>query len=1318
MTNNETDVIPQKDNSTGLLDFSAMTEGEYEQFVQSWVGIPYRLNGEDRVTGLDCRTLTVKFLRSQGIAVKDTDGRPLPAIIEELDVIRYEAGIKDAGATVPLNELKRNDIVYYVNKYGRLHVGIWVGDDRILTTGENTGSFLYRASRARMRGAVRGRRAVLLDDRPIDAPPGHDPVTILAAIGTAATLGAATGTTAVVIGAVVVAATVASIGFGIGALSSARKSFDFESQGLGTSPRYSLDGARNIRSNQYPVPIIYSGSGIRILNTFEIWNSGQAAETQKRLVIISEGELGSITDVQLNGTDIASFTGSSFTAYTGTDTQGVDSRASGSNVVGLKNTAYLALTLQASDKLSGDPIITCKVTGRKVARWNGTDWTTLAAAASGNPAAVIRDYLTLTRERGGCGFPTSVIDDASFGTVYDYCEGTVTNPDSSTEGRARLDMIIDTFRPWLDNLQDMMATFGGFLVTDGRKFYLRVEKNESAVQAFTQDNVTDVDYQTFSKDERPNRIIGVYIDPSAEGNDARTRVSVDDLVDQDKNPRGIVPREVALLGISRQTQAIREVTKLLSDVRANWYTISFLAQADALALEAGDIFTLAHPILGDGVTTYTFRALRILEGENHTRRIIGKAYTAGIFNDGHEQQAVTLQHVGSPNPFTSVTDVTGLNLVEVVTVLGDGTAMITVDASWTSPIERLNLKYYEVAVKKTTDASYTVVAFTKDTKYTIVHDFEVGAGYKVRVRTVTFTDVFSTGLESATLTITGLPPAPANVANFTSTFTDEIVFKWDKNTEADLAGYEIRTEDANFGVQSAALIFRGNAQTFTIVRPGSRTPGTYYIRAFTRSGRFSAASASVTPTNAAPATPTVATTQWFGYAKLEWTDSGDSDLLYYEVWKSATGDFTGEEVLESRIQGTEAIVQGNPPVDAIADATTATTMTDDAIAGKGTDYFVGDRIKQTSGAFSGQEATVTAYNTTTGQITVASWPSGTPSVGDKFVLKDRAHYKVRGVDTFGNGSFSALKTIDFTPLAEAELGDQVITARKLTTGELITLSAQIKDAVITNAKIFDLNGTKITAGTITADKLSVSTLSAITADLGTITAGTVTGATLRTASSGRRVVMDGSGVIGYDASDNKRFGFLVANVSGFGDAGDMLIGNKGAGKYVEWDESAATLTVRGTLTADDITTGTLNADRISAGSITTTKVSTNAITQTASNAGDTGSSLGSTYTDCGSVTMSTLGSTDVVLMATFLGTTSGSDQTVFSCKIVRDGANLSGEFQMSGIIANGGQGVSIVKTVAAESSGTHTYKIQAKKISGGNPNNRVEGEIVAMELKR
>ena len=203
------------------IPYRPMTEQEYEAYVSRWIGIPYLLNGNDPTVGLDCRTLAIHFLRGQGIGIKGDDGQPLPEHIDPEVIQRYEAGVKAAGVSVDLKELQRNDLVYYFNKLNQLHIGVWLGYDRILTTGRPYKSFIYRLKRHQLAGAVRGTEGIFLDDRAsVPSPPAHPPVVaVLAAIGTAVTLGVAAGTTAVVIGAIVVGGAVAAaVHFGLGAM--------------------------------------------------------------------------------------------------------------------------------------------------------------------------------------------------------------------------------------------------------------------------------------------------------------------------------------------------------------------------------------------------------------------------------------------------------------------------------------------------------------------------------------------------------------------------------------------------------------------------------------------------------------------------------------------------------------------------------------------------------------------------------------------------------------------------------------------------------------------------------------------------------------------------------------------------------------------------------------------------------------------------------------------------------------------------------------------------------------------------------------------
>ena len=403
------------------------------------------------------------------------------------------------------------------------------------------------------------------------------------------------------------------LSYGVGALSSGKPQDFTAGSASSQSPRYELDGFRNMRSNMVPLPLIYTEDGIRV-STVELWNSGQGS-TQKRLLAIGVGELALIDDVEVNGKLHSTYSGTSVSVYTGTPDQVIDSRYTEDKIGGLRDTAYLAVTLGASSELSGDPIITANVKrGRIIERWNGVDWTSLEKDASGNPAAVIRDYLLLPRDQGGVGLGYDEIDHESFGEVFEWADVIVSDGMGGVEARSRISYTIDTFREWSDVLHDMLVSFGGYLTTDGKVFRLHVEKAEAPVQAFEQGTLDgsivdgSFEYFTFSKQSRPNRVVGIYIDPTEDGNDARVRTpAIDDYADQQINPRGLVPLEISYLPISRQSQAIREATKNLNDIKVNWYGCKFETDIDSVHCEEGDVIKVRHEILGDGESWFLFR---------------------------------------------------------------------------------------------------------------------------------------------------------------------------------------------------------------------------------------------------------------------------------------------------------------------------------------------------------------------------------------------------------------------------------------------------------------------------------------------------------------------------------------------------------------------------------------------------------------------------------------------------------------------------------------------------------------------------------------
>lgn len=130
------------------------------------------------------------------------------------------------------------------------------------------------------------------------------------------------------------------------------------------------------------------------------------------------------------------------------------------------------------------------------------------------------------------------------------------------------------------------------------------------------------------------------------------------------------------------------------------------------------------------------------------------------------------------------------------------------------------------------------------------------------------------------------------------------------------------------------------------------------------------------------------------------------------------------------------------------------------------------------------------------------------------------HIYVYGTPSTGTQHFTsfAVKEMDGAEI----IVDGSIKSNHVTTGELITLSAQIKNATISEAKISGtLNANKITAGTITSDRISTSSFS--TSGLG-IFGGALKSSNFNGTISGTNITANGTA--GWAMSSN---GDLVTN---------------------------------------------------------------------------------------------------------------------------------------------------------------------------------------------
>lgn len=623
----------------------------------------------------------------------------------------------------------------------------------------------------------------------------------------------------------------------------------------GGSPRYGTFVLDNTVSNELAIPVLY---GELKLAGNMIWQT-EPGETISRIIGICEGQISAITDIRANDTSInpTDTPGSTATAYVGTSTQEADSRLPEDlrPDMALRNLAYIAITLALSENIKGgNPTITSVCQGLLVETWNGTTWVT-TKAYSRNPVACVRDFLLSSRY--GLGILKANLNDDTFGAAYNYCEGMVDTA-SGPEARFRLDYVIDTQRAAQDVLNDMLATFGGFLVYAGNKVKLRIEKVDPIVQYFGDGSTTKANgtfdpnnivkdsfsWNMSSIDDRPNRIKVQWVDPSQ--NYVKVYTQVEDRIDQDDR-NTIITKEISLLGVTRQTQASRMAKQFMSITKYSHTNISFSARLESIQCEVGDVVAVTHQAAR--FTRRLFRITAMQESEDETIRFTCRDYNPSIFDDHQGAAITTYSQPSGPNLYAPLSDVTDLTATEYNFLQQDGTFVTNILVEWTpiSGDELLRLDRYLIQISSDGGLTYRDVAFASSGKssYLIVlGNVQTGETFVVRVKTISDRGAESLGA-TASVTIGGKQTPPSDVEDFSVTFDfDHIAMTWSAIDDEDLFGYEIRVGDINSRWETAGIITTEVLGTKFDLFDFTTGQKIFYIKAIDNSGNYSENAAS------------------------------------------------------------------------------------------------------------------------------------------------------------------------------------------------------------------------------------------------------------------------------------------------------------------------------------------------------------------------------------------------------------------------------------------------------------------------------------------
>lgn len=465
-------------------------------------------------------------------------------------------------------------------------------------------------------------------------------------------------------------------------------------------------------------------------------------------------------------------------------------------------------------------------------------------------------------------------------------------------------------------------------------------------------------------------------------------------------------------------------------------------------------------------------------------------------------------------------------------------------------------------------------------------------------------------------------PAPSVPENIALTgFIKSLTVNFDAATDNDLEGYIIYAKSGSDWAGNPSesdIIYKGKGNTFLYECAG----GTWYIKvaAYDKFGTDSlnySSSSSVEVATAdpldtvAPAVPTGlglssdidenAQTD-SAYITASWDANSEEDFAFYELQIRKTGE---SDYSSYRTDETSFKFAGLPTgvtyyvriraVDMWSNQSTWTsessqsTSQDSSAPGTPQNLSVTAGLKKviisfdknTENDLAGYEVHVSESDGFTPDASTLV-NSGMDTLVGYDGSPDTLYYvKVRAFDWSGNYSGYTAQGSATTALADTDdIAAGAITSDKVTTGELITLSAQIADAIITNAKINTLDASKITAGTIGAEIINLGD-SSFKLDGGnklmTIEDSQV--------SPVERVKI---GKLGVDDDD---YGIQVYDSSG-----NLILGNGGLGNDVvdtiQIQDLAVTDAKINSLTADKLTAGEIDADVIDVTNLNADEIST------------------------------------------------------------------------------------------------------------------------------
>ena len=618
----------------------------------------------------------------------------------------------------------------------------------------------------------------------------------------------------------------------------------------------------NKQSNIAQIPVIYGERRVGGTIVF-VETSGSNNTYLYICLVLAEGEVESIGNIYIDDVLLAS--GSQHFSYVTVDKKlGADDQVA-STVLSeapswgatdkLSGIAYLGVRLTYNaDVFSGIPAITADVKGRKI-----YDPRTETTAWSDNPALCLRDYLTNTRY--GKGLPSSAIDDDTFIEAANDCDVDV----QAFEGflgsvkAFSCNAVVFTDKTLFNNVKVFLSGMQGIMPYQNGQYRLFVEKDKAATFAFTTDNmIGGFSMAGSSKNAKFNKVTARFINPNANWQpdsvvwpEAGSSESTQYLT-EDSNVE--LSTEVNLTTVTNYYQARNIAKTVVLASRLAGIRLDITATSEALNCVVGDVVTVTHPT--PGWNAKEFRVTRLVLNYEGTVSISLIEHIAAVYPWVSDKEEPVSAQSTLPNPYSvaSVTGVVAESGTGVLQIANDGTIISRIKLSWDAVDDQFVASggTVEIQYKPTTEIVYSSQTVNGGLTSTFIGILEDGKTYNVRIRAVNSLLIKGAWTE-ITHTVIGKTTPPTTPTGFAIEVYDvELKLTWNENTEVDFSYYEIRTEDANWGSDTAALVFRGKTNSCFVPPNGVGTTLTYYIKSVDTSGNYSTGTDSDSYTVVAP----------------------------------------------------------------------------------------------------------------------------------------------------------------------------------------------------------------------------------------------------------------------------------------------------------------------------------------------------------------------------------------------------------------------------------------------------------------------------------